>query len=100
MTEDTSKETKSTKKAPWGSGAPNTVDAKSEAALEVVVEHGMEKAMKILKRKLIKEGLFKELKSRRYYEKPCEKRIRKQKESEKKIRKENARQKKGSSLFS
>ena len=100
MTEDTSKDKKKKKKAPWGSGAPNTVDAKSEAALEVVVEHGMEKAMKILKRKLIKEGLFKELKSRRYYEKPCEKRIRKQKESEKKIRKENARQKKGSSLFS
>ena len=100
MTEDTSKDITSTKKAPWGSCVPNIVDAKSEAALEVVVEHGMEKAMKILKRKLIKEGLFKELKSRRYYEKPCEKRIRKQKESEKKIRKENARQKKGSSLFS
>ena len=99
MTEDT-KDTKSAAKAPWGSGAPNSVDTKNEAALEVVVEHGMEKAMKILKRKLIKEGLFKELKSRRYYEKPCEKRIRKQKESEKKIRKENARQKKGSSLFS
>lgn len=92
--------TKNSNKAPWGSGAPATLDNKSEAALEVVVEHGMEKAMKILKRKLIKEGLFKELKSRRYFEKPCEKRKRKQKESEKKIRKENARQKKGSSLFS
>ncbi|NMC64344.1 MAG: 30S ribosomal protein S21 [SAR324 cluster bacterium] len=62
--------------------------------MEVVVEHNLEKAMKILKRKLIKEGLFKELKSRRYFEKPCERRKRKSKESIKKIRKEEARSKK------
>lgn len=93
-------EKKDTKKAPWGSGVPAVLESKTEQALEVVVEHGMEKAMKILKRKLIKEGLFKELKSRRYFEKPCEKRKRKQKESEKKVRKENARAKKTSQLFS
>ncbi|MGI6680862.1 MAG: 30S ribosomal protein S21 [Bdellovibrionota bacterium] len=97
MTEDTSK---NLKQAPWGSGVPPVSDNKNEAALEVVVEHGMDKAMKILKRKLIKEGLFKELKARRYFEKPCEKRKRKRKESEKKARKENARQKRGQSLFS
>ena len=55
--------------------------------------------MKILKRKLIKEGLFKELKLRRYYEKPSEKRKRKLKESIKKIRKEQARQKKNPHLY-
>ncbi len=98
MTEETKNDSK--KAAPWGSGAPATLENKSEAALEVIVEHGMEKAMKILKRKLIKEGLFKELKSRRYFEKPCEKKKRKQKESEKKIRKENARQKKSQQFFS
>jgi small subunit ribosomal protein S21 len=69
-------------------------------AMEVFVEHNIEKAMKILKRKLIKEGLFKELKSRRYYEKPSEKRKRKLKESMKKARKEEARQKKNPMLFS
>ncbi|MGA1192682.1 MAG: 30S ribosomal protein S21, partial [Bdellovibrionota bacterium] len=37
--------------------------------MEVVVDHGVEKAIKVLKRKLIKEGLFKELKARRYYSK-------------------------------
>ena len=63
-------------------------------ALEVTVDHSIEKAMKILKRKLIKEGLFKELKMRRYYEKPCERRKRKQKESLKKTRKEASRLKK------
>ena len=47
--------------------------------------------MKVLKRKLIKEGIFKELKARRYYEKPSLRRKRKAKESVKKIRKEAAR---------
>ena len=69
-------------------------------AMEVFVEHNIEKAMKILKRKLIKEGLFKELKSRRYYEKPSERKKRKHKESLKKARKEEARQKKNPLLFS
>lgn len=69
-------------------------------AMEVFVESNIEKAMKVLKRKLIKEGLFKELKSRRYYEKPSERKKRKQKESVKKVRKEEARQKKNSLLFS
>lgn len=67
-------------------------------ALEVVVDHNIEKAMKILKRKLIKEGLFKELKMRRYYEKPSEKRKRKLKESLKKLRKEESRAKKNALL--
>ena len=69
-------------------------------AMEVYVENNIEKAMKVLKRKLIKEGLFKELKSRRYFEKPSERRKRKEKESIKKIRKEEARQKKNPFLFS
>ncbi len=69
------------------------------AALEVTVDSNIEKAMKILKRKLIKEGLFKELKMRRYYEKPSEKKKRKHKESLKKIRKEEARQKKNPYLY-
>ena len=64
------------------------------AALEVSVDKNVEKAMKVLKRKLIKEGLFKELKLRRYYEKPSDRRKRKGKESVKKIRKEEARLKK------
>lgn len=68
------------------------------SALEVAVEHNIEKAMKILKRKLIKEGLFKELKLRRYYEKPSEKRKRKLKESLKKLRKEESRAKKNALL--
>ena len=70
------------------------------AAMEVAVENNIEKAMKVLKRKLIKEGLFKELKSRRYYEKPSERKKRKHKESLKKARKEEMRAKRNSMLFS
>lgn len=69
------------------------------APMEVLVDHSIERAMKVLKRKLIKEGLFKELKARRYFEKPSERKKRKQKESVKKLRKEEARQKKNSLLF-
>lgn len=67
--------------------------------MEVIVDHSVEKAIKILKRKLIKEGLFKELKARRYYEKPSERKKRKTKESLKKARKEEARAKKNNVLF-
>ena len=78
---------------------PSELDKGKLTPLEVAVEHGIEKAMKVLKRKLIKEGLFKELKTRRYYEKPSDKKKRKQKESVKKIRKEEARQKKNQGFF-
>lgn len=57
--------------------------------VEISVNQNLEKAMRVLKRKLIREGIFKELKARRFYEKPCEKRIRKEKESFKKKKREN-----------
>ena len=41
----------------------------------------VEQAMRVLKRKVQKEGLIKELKMRQYYEKPSEKKRRKKKEN-------------------
>ena len=61
--------------------------------IEIIVNQNLEKAMRVLKRKLIREGVFKELKSRRFYEKPSEKRKRKEKEAKKKRRKDLDRQK-------
>ena len=61
--------------------------------IEILVNGNLEKAMRVLKRKLIREGMFRELKSRRFYEKPCEKRKRKSKEAQKKKRKEADRMK-------
>ena len=53
--------------------------------MEIKVDgHDIEGALKILKRKLQKEGLFKEIKQRGYYEKPSEKEKRKQREARKK----------------
>lgn len=83
-------------------GAPAGADQGDRAragAMEVVVSHNIEKAMKILKRKLIKEGLFKELKARRYFEKPSVRRKRKEKEARKKQRKDEARLRKGPGLM-
>lgn len=59
--------------------------------IEIIVNQNLEKAMRVLKRKLIREGVFKELKARRFYEKPCQKKKRKGKESMKKRRKEAER---------
>jgi small subunit ribosomal protein S21 len=49
-----------------------------------VYENNIEKALKVLKRQLQREGLFKEIKKRSSYEKPSEKRKRKQREARKK----------------
>lgn len=65
--------------------------------IEIIVNQNLEKAMRVLKRKLIREGVFKELKSRRFYEKPSEKKKRKSKEAQKKKRKEMDRSKRFSS---
>jgi small subunit ribosomal protein S21 len=53
--------------------------------LEIKVnENNVEWALKVLKRKLEKEGLFKEIKLRKSYEKPSEKDKRKRREARKK----------------
>lgn len=78
-----------------GAAGADQADRARAGAMEVVVSHNIEKAMKILKRKLIKEGLFKELKARRYFEKPSVRRKRKEKEARKKQRKDEARLRKG-----
>lgn len=59
--------------------------------IEIQVTGNLEKAMRALKRKLIREGMFRELKARRFYEKPSEKAKRKSKEAQKKRRKETER---------
>jgi small subunit ribosomal protein S21 len=53
--------------------------------LEIKVnENNVEGALKVLKRKLQKEGLFKEIKRRKSYEKPSEKEKRKRREARQK----------------
>ena len=53
--------------------------------MEVTVyQNQVDRALKIFKRQMTKEGLMRELKSRRFYEKPSVKKKRKQKEAKKK----------------
>lgn len=42
----------------------------------VVRDNDVEKAMRVLKKKLQREGIYREMKLRRHYEKPSEKRAR------------------------
>ena len=57
--------------------------------IEVTVRNNnVEKAMRVLKKKIQKDGLMKELRQRQYYEKPSLKRQRKLKESLRRIAKD------------
>ena len=56
--------------------------------LEVVVEYdNVERAIRLLKRKMADEGIFRELKKRRYYEKPSEAKKRKERDAARRRRK-------------
>ena len=61
---------------------------KYRGAMRVEVhDNQIESALKTLKKGMLKDGLFKEMKKRAYYEKPSVKRKRKQAEARKKRRK-------------
>jgi small subunit ribosomal protein S21 len=71
-------------------GKKGEIGLREFGSLEVkVIGNNLEKAMKILKRKLQKDGVFRRLKANRSYEKPSECRRRKRRESERKQRKES-----------
>ena len=56
--------------------------------LEVRVDRmPIERAISMLKRKMANEGVFKELRKRKYHEKPSEKKKRKRREAERRRRK-------------
>ena len=59
--------------------------------VEVEVRDSLEKAMKILKQKMSKEGILQELKRRRYYEKPSVKKKREMRQARKRLRVEMQR---------
>lgn len=68
-------------------GIPNST-GRERSFLEVkVFDNDVDKALKVLKNKLSKNGLFKELKLRRAYEKPSVKRKRKALEARRRLAK-------------
>jgi small subunit ribosomal protein S21 len=55
--------------------------------LVVVRDNNVDQALRILKKKLQREGIFRELKRRRAYEKPSEQRVREKSEAVRRARK-------------
>jgi small subunit ribosomal protein S21 len=56
--------------------------------LQVLVrDNNVDQAMRVLKKKMQREGIFREMKRRRSYEKPSEKRVREKAEAVRRIRK-------------
>lgn len=53
----------------------------------VVRDNNIEQALRVLKKKMQREGIFREMKMRRHYEKPSEKRVREEAESVRRVRK-------------
>lgn len=59
-----------------------------EVSLQVFVRNNdVDQAMRALKKKLQREGFFRAIKQREFFEKPSEKRVRKQAEARKRARK-------------
>lgn len=56
-----------------------------------VQDNNVEKAIKVLKRKLIKEGIFRQLKEKRWHEKPSQTKRRKERQSLRRLRRQMAR---------
>jgi small subunit ribosomal protein S21 len=62
--------------------------SQKEVPLQVLVrENNVEQALRVLKKKLQREGVFREMKRRRSYEKPSERRAREKSESIRRARK-------------
>ena len=52
-----------------------------------VRENNVDQALRVLKKKMQREGMFREMKNRRNFEKPCERRAREAAESTRRVRK-------------
>jgi small subunit ribosomal protein S21 len=74
-------------------GYPANQRASKGHTLQVLVrDNNVDQALKVLKRRLQREGLFRELKRRRAYEKPSERRARKASEAVRRARKQARKQ--------
>jgi len=54
----------------------------------IVHDNNVDKALRILKRRMQREGIYREMRLRRHYEKPSEKRAREKAEAIRRIRKQ------------
>jgi small subunit ribosomal protein S21 len=69
-------------------GAATEAPRKQETGVQVLVrDNNVDQALKALKKKMQREGIFREMKLRGHYEKPSEKRAREQAEAVRRARK-------------
>jgi small subunit ribosomal protein S21 len=74
-------------RVPWPSG-PLTARSEEEHRVQVLVrDNNVDQALKVLKRKMQREGVFREMKLRGHYEKPSERRVREKAEAIRRARK-------------
>lgn len=52
-----------------------------------VYDNNVDQAIRVLKKKMIREGMFREMKKRKFFEKPSERKRRKQAEAVRRLRK-------------
>ena len=67
--------------------ASATTHTRKACLLVQVRDNNVDQALKALKKKMQREGIFREMKLRNYYEKPSEKRVREQAEAVRRARK-------------
>src|SRR4029077_17827649 len=67
---------------------PSTIHSKRNARVQVLVrDNNVDQALKALKKKMQREGIFREMKLRGHYEKPSEKKAREKAEAVRRARK-------------
>lgn len=65
----------------------NRAERKHDKVFVTVRDNNVDQALRVLKKKMQREGLFREMKNRRSYEKPSERRARETAESTRRVRK-------------
>jgi small subunit ribosomal protein S21 len=71
-----------------GAARPINHSIEEEPRVQILVrDNNVDQALKVLKKKMQREGVFREMKLRRHYEKPSEKRAREKAEAVRRARK-------------
>jgi small subunit ribosomal protein S21 len=74
-------------RAPWPSGRFNRSIEEEHRVQVLVRDNNVDQALKVLKKKMQREGVFREMKLRSHYEKPSERRVREKAEAIRRARK-------------
>lgn len=74
-------------KGPVLGGGKDRPEQEDTIVTVVVRDNNVDQALRALKKKMQREGMFREIKRRKYYEKPSERRAREASEAQRRLRK-------------